>query len=178
MVLILLVVSVMLLFGFRGFLVANTASMEPTLRYNDLVIVRRANFDNLAVGDVVTFRSTVRLPNGSVERVYITHQIIKVVYQDGVRAFRTAGTNPEVVQGHDRELLTIDGIDGTNAYVGRVMFSSRILGNLIAYLTSPFGITMLILNAGAILLFVLILKLDETPSGNKMNKADIEPSRV
>jgi signal peptidase I len=110
--------------GFQLFTISNTGSMEPDLRFNDLIVVRRVDFDSLEIGDFVTFKSTVRIM-GETREIYITHQIIEIVEntEDEARRYRTQGTNPLVRP--DRALLSEDGENSTNRFVGKVVFSSR-----------------------------------------------------
>ena len=61
--------------GIGFFMVAPTQSMEPELKANDLIIVRRANFDELKVGDTVTFMAEAR-QNGEAVTIAITHNIV------------------------------------------------------------------------------------------------------
>ena len=143
--------------GIGLFLVTNTGSMKPTLRYNDLIIVKRACFDSLEVYDIVTFRAVANI-NGNLTEIYITHQIINAFYSsDGTRYFKTQGTN---ARGADREFLTIDGRDGSNKFVGIFVAKNSIMGNLFAYLRSPFGVISLIINIGITTLILNVYKLD------------------
>lgn len=54
------------LFGYSVFSVA-TGSMEPTIKQNDLIIVKQS--DNYELGDIVTFKN---------ENAYITHRIVTI----------------------------------------------------------------------------------------------------
>lgn len=126
--------------------------MFPDLQHNDLIVVRRVDFYTLQVGDVITFNSTTSI-NGRVQDIVITHQIIDYTFHPitNEKAFITSGTNQNVPQ--DARLLTKHGVENTNSFIGIVSFTSRALGNIIAYLASPFGITMIVINVGAVFLF-------------------------
>jgi len=90
------------------------------------------------------------------QTIMITHQVYEVIENPGqARTYRTRGTSPKV--NVDRALLTADGANNTNQYVGKVAFSSRFLGNLFAYIGSIPGLLMAIVNiAGAIVIIWLI----------------------
>ena len=132
-------------FGYGAFLVANTRSMEPQLYHNDMIFVSRVDFNSLSVDDVVTFRTPATI-DGRSTYVFISHAIIEVVYHPvtGERGFRTSGIADGV--GVDAAVMTIDGAYGTNQFVGQVVGSSRFVGNIVAYLQSPFGlVTVLVI---------------------------------
>jgi len=145
--------------GFRVLLISDTLSMEPGLRANDLVVVRNCDFDTLQEGDIVTFKSRVRI-NGVEQTVYITHQIIEAKYDSdtGIRSFRTSGTSANVQP--DRVLLTEDGANGTNQFVGRVAASNRTLGNMVTFLQSPWGLLMFGINALGVTLIIYLARIE------------------
>jgi len=131
--------------------------MHPMLQYNDMIVVRRVNFNNLQVDDIVTFNSKTSI-SGQVHNIVITHNIIEKTYHPvtNERAFITSGINLNISQ--DARLLTEFGVGDTNSFIGIVSFRSRFLGNIIAYLASPFGITMVVINAGVIVILILLFK--------------------
>ena len=140
------------LFGAGFFLVANTGSMEPKLTHNDLIVVTRASFDELDVGDTVTFRTLARV-NGRPEYIYITHNITgyRTNPETGAREFHTRWLNS---RGYDRRVMTIDGADGTNMFVGQMATHNRTFGRIFAYMQAPHGMAAIMLN---IILFTMIL---------------------
>ena len=78
--------------GFRTFLAANTGSMEPEINTNDLVAIRRFDFNQLQEGDIVSFKSIATV-DGVRQSVIITHQIVEVfeATETAPRHFRTRG---------------------------------------------------------------------------------------
>ncbi|MCL2177707.1 MAG: hypothetical protein FWB72_07210 [Firmicutes bacterium] len=148
-------------FGFRFFLVADTASMEPRLQHHDLLVVRQYNFNDLSVGDIITFYGTVRMGGRNVT-TYITHQIVDIALCESgyKKGFITRGVCESV--GEDRRLLTIDGSDNSNKFVGKLVFDNRFLGRLIAFLQSIFGIMMISINAVLAMLLIQVISSSET----------------
>ncbi len=75
------------LFGYRYYTVL-TPSMEPELSVGDMVIVKLANADEIAEGDVITFN-----PSSETD-AYLTHRVTQLFpdYQGtGVTCFKTKG---------------------------------------------------------------------------------------
>jgi len=160
---ILLIMSIVSALGIRIFLVSNTKSMEPSLRHNDLVFSRRVAFDSLQYGDYVTFEVPATI-DGVRTTIFITHRIIEVIKNEETSEFlfQTSGTAEGITK--DNWLLSIDGSNRTARYVGRVRVTSRTLGNMIAYIRSPFGITMVIVNIGlGILVWIVIKDINTKP---------------
>jgi|GEM_PF-3502318 len=155
--------------GIRFFLLTNTRSMEPDMHFNDLIIIRQVLFESLEVGDVVTFTSNANI-NGTVREIFITHQIIEIIYsEEGERFLRTQGTNPQVQA--DRLLVSVDGANNTNRYVGKLWIHTRFLGLMFAYLRSPFGLTMIALNvAAAVAVWILLKPPKEYPEQESVSE--------
>jgi len=153
-------------FGLRIFLVSDTRSMEPDFQHNDLIVIRRTEFSELQIGDIVTFKSAIVF-GGQVREVFITHKIIERVY-DGATdeiLFITSGTHENIRP--DVRLMSEKGCYFTNAYVGRLVAHSSFLGGMVAYLRSPFGIVMLLLNMGVLLAIIYLLPIHTKKSDIK-----------
>jgi len=105
------------LVGFKTYLVANTKSMEPKLNHNDLIFIKKHDYNKLKVGDCVAFKY---------KRFIITHEIVEVT--DGPRAYKTRGLNNPV---YHTELVTQEN------YLGKYRFKSKALGHVFAFIKSP-----------------------------------------
>jgi signal peptidase I len=138
-------------YGMNYFLIANTKSMQPNLLTNDLVFIKKYNFDKIKTGDYVAFETTAAI-NGKSAKITVVHEVIEVLLSGDEKALRTKGTNPNV--GVDARLLTVGGKEGTNTYIGKYSGKSRTLGWVIAFLKSPLGLTVIGLD---IALFISIL---------------------
>lgn len=153
--------------GFRTMLVGRTESMEPTLSHNDLVVIQKVDFHSLELGDIVTFKTMASTKDGAQIELTITHSIIEVVDDPdtGERYYRTKGDNPNV--GRDAP-LSIDGKGNTNAYLGKVVFTDRFLGNTLAFFSSIPGMIMVVVDIVGIV--VLANLLSRKGKGIKENK--------
>jgi signal peptidase I len=145
------------LLGFRTFLVANTKSMEPMLKANDLIVVKKFDFDKLQEGDLVSFES-----KGNI----ITHEVVgSYTHTCGTKSFVTRGMNRRVVGGVDAP-MTIDGrrvtctsFNGdTNKYIGKVALTNRPLGNAFSFVASLPALMMIIVNTIGFILIIQIAK--------------------
>lgn len=99
-------------FGSNPFYVVSSGSMEPTLKVNDVLVVRDGgSWDDLKVGDIIVFNR----PDGE-DRV-IVHRIIDIDEDaDGDRTVRTKGdNNPSSIPGTDYPIREDD-------YIGRVVY--------------------------------------------------------
>ena len=141
--------------GFRAFLIADTRSMEPMFHHNDLVIVTGYNFTDLQVDDVVAFDTVVPI-GGVMRNMTVAHLIYNRVIDDEtgeLLGFITTGANENV--GLDPRILTIDGANNTNRFIGVVNYHSTGLGHVLRFLMSPIGIILIIVNVTLIIMTTL-----------------------
>lgn len=89
-------------FGDKIYLNVASDSMEPTFNTSDVIIATAFDYQKqlseIKVGQVVTFKTTVRSNSGTTYEVYNTHRIVHINYEeDGktVRNFTTRGDNQE-----------------------------------------------------------------------------------
>ena len=78
--------EVTFLFG-RSLFRVRTASMEPGIEAGSYILVARVRTDQIAVGDIITFRSDDPAIRGQLN----THRVTEIL--DGGTAFRTKGDN-------------------------------------------------------------------------------------
>ena len=100
---IVVVLGVSLCCGFK-YRIVSTNSMEPNIKTGSLIIENKVDFDELKVGDVITYTRSYE------KDVKVTHRITKI---DG---------NTLVVQGDNPEHTQIDTVTEQN-YVGKVVAS-------------------------------------------------------
>ena len=139
--------------GFNIYMTSDTHSMEPMLKYNDIVIVKKTDFNSLKVGDVIAYMGSVQTTDG-MEKAPIMHQIIEIGTTFGEKSFVTKGINNE---NKDIKPTTIDGVGGTNEYIGELGFKLPFLGYIIAFLKSIYGIMTIAINV----IIYLIIRLLE-----------------
>lgn len=80
--------------------VITTNSMEPELKKDDVVVIKKAKADNLKQGDIVTFKQ-----NGET----ITHRIVQIDDIEDGKLYITKGDNNNV---QDEQGLRFDQIEG------------------------------------------------------------------
>ncbi len=122
-------------FGVRVAIVMS-GSMEPELKINDFVIVKK--FDDVSVGDIVTYRRD----GDSVETI---HRIVKI---DGESVTTKGDSNNVLDEAIDKNQIT-------GVYVGKVKY----LGNILSFFKSPIGFSI------SLTTFVLIMLF---PSSNRI----------
>lgn len=131
--------------------VVEGASMTPTLRSNDAVLVLAAEPDTLRVGDVVVFPDPVE------EGANVVHRIVDFVDIDGQLYAVTRGdANPDV----DPFLVPVDGI------TGRVVMNFPRGGAFLSFLQSPEGYLICVIwPLAVVFLYFLSLRCLEKDRG-------------
>lgn len=108
------------LFGYRYYTVL-TPSMEPELSVGDIVIVKLANADEIAEGDVITFN-----PSSETD-AYLTHRVTQLFpdYQGtGVTCFKTKGDANET-----EDSFLVD----SSRLIGKVAFHIPKIGYIVRF---------------------------------------------
>ncbi len=123
-----------------------TGSMEPTIPVHSLVVVQQTDPSELAVGDIITFKSTNQALEGSLN----THRITQIDEKNGQLSFHTKGDANAI---EDTELVASGNI------VGRVVFVSAWIGVAASLLSNPLLFFPLIVLPLAVLLAIEISKM-------------------
>lgn len=110
-------------FGYKSFTVLSN-SMQPSFSAGDMVFVKDKPTSEIAVNDVITFKET--------DQKLITHRVVGQTKQ----GFVTKGDNNNV---EDEEIVKPDDVVGTHA------FTIPKAGYVSKFVSSPMGITLLIL---------------------------------
>ncbi len=129
-----------------SFLRTLTGSMEPAIPVHSLVVVERADANELEVGDVITFKST----NDALEGSLNTHRIVAVDDSGAEPVFRTKG-DANVVE--DAEAVRAENV------VGRVVFVSAGVGIAASLLSNPLLFFPLIVMPLTVLLVIEIARM-------------------
>lgn len=102
-------------------------SMEPNIKVQDAVIVKKANTKDLKKGDIITFNST----DSRFAGVTITHRIVDIIKDTkGNLMFRTKGDNNNV-----EDATLVRGED----LVGKVILKIPKIGYIQYLLSTAFG---------------------------------------
>lgn len=151
--------EVTFLFG-RSLIWVKTASMEPGIEAGSYILVARVKTEEIAVGDIITFRSDDPAIRGQLN----THRVAEIL--DGGTAFRTKGDNNP---GADLYPVPADHVvaryvrplPGLTA-IGRAVFARNI-----------FPILLIVLSAAVFVCAVieLVRKLQIGKAGNAAGEA-------
>lgn len=122
-------------------------SMVPTINVNDAIIVSRTNYNNLSIGDVITFSSEDKSYSG----LTVTHRIVgKQLLDNGELVYRTKGDN------NSQEDRTV--VKKENIY-GKVIIKIPKLGCVQSFLSKPIGFFTCILIPVIIVLIIDVRKI-------------------
>lgn len=113
--------------GFLGYkaCIITSSSMEPSICYGDLILIKKCKENELNTGDVITFRQNQEV---------ITHRILKIEkdLQDNKNTYITKGDNNNT---EDIEKVEFSKIEGKNVltipHLGKVIL---VLDNKIVFL--------------------------------------------
>ena len=116
---LLITIGIGYLTGFKAILVEGW-SAQPYIQYRSMIIIYKCDFEDLKVGDFVTYTRT--------GQNYITHQIVSIDYDTGEIICKGWEGDQNLQEYHlqdTEDILTYKNI------VGRVIYSNFTLGNSI-----------------------------------------------
>ena len=110
-----------------------TGSMEPEIRSDSLLVVKKTPPEEIAPGDVISFFS----PDPALEGAVNTHRVVRIEEENGEIRFITKG---------DANLIEDTYPVEESALVGKAVFKSYGLGKAVSLLSNPlvFGIIILL----------------------------------
>ena len=110
-----------------------TGSMEPEIREDSLLVVKKTPPEDIVPGDVISFFS----PDPMLEGAVNTHRVVRIEKENGRTQFITKG-DANVIE----DIYPTDA----SALVGRVVFQSYGLGKAVSLLSNPliFGTIILL----------------------------------
>ena len=119
-------------FGFKAYVIASP-SMEPTLNVNDVVVVKKADIDEIISGDIITFKAY--LPDLG-DYGYVTHYVGLVIGEGEDKIFKTHGEGLDeydvwVNSDGSPDEVTVDDIIGNYGFkianeIGRASCRERV----------------------------------------------------
>lgn len=120
-----------------------TGSMEPEIRSDSLLVVKKTPPEEIAPGDVISFFS----PDPALEGAVNTHRVVRIEEENGEIRFITKG---------DANLIEDTYPVEESALVGKAVFKSYGLGKAVSLLSNPlvFGVIVLLP-----LLIILLMNL-------------------
>lgn len=153
------------IFGYRSYVIASN-SMYPVLEYGDVILVKDVNFDDIEIGDIITYQGN----NGELKNKIITHEVIDINYVNDVKVLVTkgranTGVDPYVYQ---------EQIYGKFFYKYTIIsFVSKIVRNqfgFVLFIFIPFGILF-------VLEFINMVKETKRRELEKLVKIQLEELR-
>ncbi len=102
-------------FGIKTFSIVS-GSMEPTINIDDIVIVKKADINDINLNDIITFK---------IDNETITHRVQNIGYVDNILIYTTKGDSNEVT---DIETVKYEQIEGK--YIGKIPKVGKILSLL------------------------------------------------
>lgn len=110
-----------------------TGSMEPEIREDSLLVVKKTPPEDIVPGDVISFFS----PDPMLEGAVNTHRVVRIEKENGRTQFITKG---------DANVIEDTYPTDASALVGRAVFKSYWLGKAVSLLANPlvFGIIILL----------------------------------
>ena len=120
-----------------------TGSMEPEIREDSLLVVKKTPPEDIAPGDVISFFS----PDPMLEGAVNTHRVVRIERENGRIRFITKG---------DANVIEDTYPTDASMLVGRVVFKSYGLGKAVSLLSNPLVFGTIILLP---LLVILLMNL-------------------
>lgn len=134
------------IFGLNLYYIA-TPSMEPSLKVGDIIVSKNVkDVSKLEVHDVITYKGEVGSYNGKL----ITHELIKIIEEDGKYTFITKGT---------KEGATVDPEVSEDQVLSVMLFEVPLLGKLITLLNNKIVFFVFIIIPLAIMLVYEVANL-------------------
>lgn len=124
--------------------IAEYDTMEPTIKPNDLVFINKVKAEDLEQGDLITFMADINYDGDSEMVTYYVDTITEV--SEDLYRITVIAEDADVAFG----VITSDNI------IGGYAFRIPVLGSIIKFVKSPFGIGAIIVN-GLIITGIIIL---------------------
>lgn len=126
---------------YSPFMIVSSQSMQPTLNYGDLILVRKEPAERIAVGDIIAFN--VPSPYNLVAQSPTIHKVVEKLNEDGETYFKTKGDNNPT---EDQWKVPAKNVIGK--YAGKVPY----IGLAALFLRSPLGLAVI-----AVLIALLVI---------------------
>ncbi len=139
------------LYGFSTYLVT-TNSMVPVIPVNSYIVVKEVEPDDLLVGDIITFNSHTDVNLDGKDNDVLTHYVADIQpYEGDNHSIKTHAIGQDEVSEWDHWTLHDEDI------IGKYAFTVPVLGFLVAFLQSWYGIAVVIINIVVIVGIYLLL---------------------
>lgn len=142
--------------------IAKYDTMEPKIKPNDLVFINKVKPENLEPGDLITFTADINY-DGDTEMVTYYVDSITLI-SDGLYRITVIAEGATVPFG----VITSDRI------IGGYAFRLPVVGSIIEFVKSPFGIGAIVINVLIISGIVIIVKQGKKPEVEKVEASEKE----
>lgn len=141
--------------------IAKYDTMEPKINPNDLVFINKVKPENLEKGDLITFTADINYDGDTEMVTYYIDSITPVANEDYYRVtvISEGSTVPFGVITSDR-------------IIGGYAFRLPVLGSIIEFVKSPFGIGAIVINILIISGIVIIVKQGKKPELEKVEETE------
>lgn len=114
------------------FMAVSSQSMQPTLNYGDLILVRKEPAERIAVGDIIAFN--VPSPYNLMAQSPTVHKVVEKLNENGETYFKTKGDNNPT---DDQWKVPAKNVIGK--YAGKAPY----IGLAALFLGGPFGLPVI-----------------------------------
>ncbi len=118
--------------GYKSFVIVS-GSMEPTIKKQDAILVKKVSEEEIKVNDIISFTTK--------NQINVTHRVIKIEEENGIKKYTTKGDNNNT---EDKEKIIYKQIEG------KYQFKINQFGMVIQILKSK--VTLMILVIAIILI--------------------------
>lgn len=87
-------------FGYKSFVIVS-GSMEPTIKKQDAILVKKIPEEEIKVNDIISFTTK--------NQINVTHRVIEIQEENGIKKYTTKGDNNNT---EDKEKITYEQIEG------------------------------------------------------------------
>lgn len=112
--------------GYKSFVIVS-GSMEPTIMTGDAILVKEVPQKEIKTNDIISF---------SQGETIVTHRVIEIVEENGVKKYKTKGDNNNT---EDREKIAYEQIEG------KYQFKINQFGTIIKILKSKITLAILVI---------------------------------
>lgn len=138
------------LYGFSTYLVT-TDSMVPVIPVNSYIVVKEVDPNELEVGDIITFYSHKDVNLDGKDNDVLTHYVADIQpYEGDDHSIKTHAIGKDEVSEWDHWTLHDEDI------IGKYAYTIPILGFLVAFLQSWYGIAVVVINIVVIVAIVML----------------------
>ncbi len=133
-----------------------SGSMEPSIKTGSIILIKPA--DSYNIGDVITFASNFKEPNGA--RIPVTHRIVEIKKQNSEVSYITKG---DANEDADETVISYKSV------MGKVLFDAPYLGYVVETAKKPYGFLALIMIPALIIIYDQAKKIWDEIKKMKIN---------